>query len=352
MVVQRRSLSVVLMFALGVLLALSTAVCGQGEKAVIVVGPVDPPGNCYTNSYIAEAEIVAQLLVGSGYEVTRLYHPHATWERVREASRGAEIFVYYGHGNGYGWYGFTDNNSTNGLCLSDPENKDKALSGPGAPGGTGEELKELELAPGALVALFHACYAAGSTQYDRQAVAFDVAGRRVEEYAQAFFRAGAGRYFASSYVGAAPAYFRSLGSGKSARQAFLEEAGNQQLHQAREMLLVEDRNNPNDPCPWAEAYVERPAEIALAPQPAASENRQQSAAEERQSRWFRDIMVMISPAAPEGEEGNKSGTLEWNRWRSLHQGNEGEFRLQSVFLRSLHRWDQSSREYLDLGQFG
>jgi hypothetical protein len=350
--VPRCSLPIILMFALAAILSLSTAGFGQGEKAVIVVGPVDPPGNYYTNSYIAEAEVVAQLLTGAGYEVSRLYHPRATWERVREASRDADIFVYYGHGNGYGWYGFTDNGSVNGLCLSDPQNPDRALAGPGAAGGNGEELKALELAPGALVALLHACYAAGSTQYDRQAVNADTAGRRVQEYAQAFFQAGAGKYFASSYVGAAPAYFRNVLSGKSPRQAFLEDAGNQRVHRAREMLLVEDCSNANDPCPWAEAFVERPVEIASAPEPLASQDGGQAAAKEQQGRRFRDIMVMIPAAAPEGDKGNKTGTLEWNRWRSLHQGNEGEFRLQSIFLRGLHRWDQGSRKYLDLGQLG
>lgn len=349
---QRRSLPLILMFALGIFLALTAAVFGQGEKAVIVVGPVDPPENYYTNSYIGEAEAVAQILENAGYEVSRLYHPHATWQRVLEASRGADIFVYYGHGNGNGWYGFTDNRSTNGLCLSDPEDPDKAQAGPGVPGGNGADLRALELAPGALVALFHACYAAGSTQYDRQAVGLNTASRRVQDYAQAFFAAGAGRYFATSYVGLAPEYFRRLANGQSAKQAFLEEAGNQLVHNAEGLLLLEDRKNPRDPQPWAAAFVERPVQIALAaPQPAPKKYRQ-AAAEEQQTGRFRNVATIIPAAAPEGDEGNETVAGEWNWGRSLHQGSDWELSLQHVFLRSVNRRDHGRWEHLNLWQLG
>jgi len=340
------------LFALGIFLAFPAAVWGQGEKAVIVVGPVDPPGNYYTNSYIAEAEAVAQILENAGYEVSRLFHPRALWSRVVEESQGADIFVYYGHGNGYGWYGFTDNRSTNGLCLSDPDNPDKALAGPGARGGNGAELRELDLAPGALVTLFHACYAAGSTQYDRQAVGLNTAGQRVQSYAQAFFAAGAGSYFATSYVGLAPEYFRRLVSGESAKRAFLEEVGNQRLHVAREMLLLEDCSNPRDPQPWAAAFVEKPVQLASAPSQAAPRNYRQAAAEEQQRGRFGNIMIVTVPIAPEGDEGDKIAADKGNWGRSLHQGSDWELSLQSVFLRSLHRRDHSSWEHLNLWQLG
>jgi hypothetical protein len=348
--VQRRSLPLVLLFALVISLALSGAVFGQGEKAVIVVGPVDPPENYYTNSYIAEAETVARILEDGGYAVSRLYHPRATWERVVEESRGAAIFVYYGHGNGYGWYGLTDNRSTNGLCLSDPDNPDKTQAGPGARGGSGADLRNLALAPGALVALFHACYAAGSTQYDRQAADYDTASTRVQEYAQAFFAAGAGEYVATSYVGLAPEYFKRLVNGESAERAFLAETSGQRLHNERGMLLLEDLANPRDPQPWAAAFVERPVQIALAaPQPAPKKYRQ-AAAEEQQTSRFRN--VMIPATAPEGDEGNEMVAGEWNWGRSLHQGSDWELSLQNVFLRSLDRRHQGSGEHLNLWQLG
>ncbi len=100
------------------------AQAGRAETAVVVVGPVDPPVNRETRTYIAEANSVARVLTQAGYDVVKLYHPQATWERVKEAAQGASVFVYFGHGNGYGWQGQTEPEAINGLCLSYPDNPD------------------------------------------------------------------------------------------------------------------------------------------------------------------------------------------------------------------------------------
>ena len=179
-------------------LLLTTLLCGmlpafaQPDKAVIVVGPVDPPANQRTQAYIAGAEEVARVIGNTGMRVERLYHPYATWERLLAASRGARIFIYYGHGNGYGWYGYTESSAIIGLCLSNPTNPNLAQAGPGVQGGNAEELRSLELAPDSLVALIHTCYASGSSRLDRESVSYQLASRRVNEYANAFFAAGAG----------------------------------------------------------------------------------------------------------------------------------------------------------------
>jgi len=240
------------------------AAWGETGRAVVVVGPVDPPAHTRTHAHIAEAELVARVIERAGYHVERLYHPQATWERVLRASHGAGLFVYYGHGNGYGWMGRTDSSWINGLCLSDPENPDVLQAGKGVPGGNGNELASLDLGEGSTVALIHTCYAAGSSQNDWEAVDYETARARVLSYADAFFQAGAAHYLATNYMGVAPYYFGRWARGQPLESTIVHRAAAQSVHSTSDLLLIEARNWPDDPRPWVSAWVERPVQLALA----------------------------------------------------------------------------------------
>ncbi len=66
-------------------------------KVVIIVGPT----GSVTNSYRSEADDTAAAAEAAGADVTKVYSPNATWANVKAAVDGANIVVYYGHGNGY-----------------------------------------------------------------------------------------------------------------------------------------------------------------------------------------------------------------------------------------------------------
>jgi hypothetical protein len=250
----------VLWALLAALLVCSAPAAAHARTAVVVVGPVDPPANELTRAYIDEADSVARIIEQAGYQVERLYHPRATWDRLRRAARGADLLVYYGHGNGQGWLGRTDPAWINGLCLTDPRSPDVTVAGMGVPGGNAEDLASLGLAPDCTVALVHTCYAAGSSQEDQRPVDYQTACARVIGYAQAFFRAGAGCYLATSFEGVAPDYFRRWASGQAPADAFMEVMAGTQIHSGAGLLLAEDHSGPRDPYPWVSAWVTRPGQ--------------------------------------------------------------------------------------------
>ena len=94
------------LFAVGVLavaLALPLAVPPRAQAAVmplkvaLIVGPMgaDTPGNR------SHADAIAADATALGATVTKAYSPNATYAQVRAAVAGANIVVYFGHGNGY-----------------------------------------------------------------------------------------------------------------------------------------------------------------------------------------------------------------------------------------------------------
>ncbi|HEX2195114.1 MAG TPA: hypothetical protein VHK63_09195 [Candidatus Limnocylindria bacterium] len=74
-----------------------TIVAGTGVKVAIIVGPT----GSLTDSYRQRANEVADAALAAGATVTKAYSPRATWARVRDAVAGANVIVYFGHGNGY-----------------------------------------------------------------------------------------------------------------------------------------------------------------------------------------------------------------------------------------------------------
>ena len=68
-----------------------------GQKVAIIVGPVAG----LTSSYRTSANRVADAATAAGATVVKAYSPNATWAKVRAAVNGANIIVYFGHGNGF-----------------------------------------------------------------------------------------------------------------------------------------------------------------------------------------------------------------------------------------------------------
>ena len=68
-----------------------------GEKVAIIVGPV----GSLTPTYIGYANEAAAAASAAGANVVKAYSPKATWAKVKAAVNGADVIVYFGHGNGY-----------------------------------------------------------------------------------------------------------------------------------------------------------------------------------------------------------------------------------------------------------
>ncbi len=149
-------------------------------RAVIIVGPSDGS----TREYIAEGKLFANQAERAGMRVTRLFHPRATWARVRPALQGANLVVYFGHGNGWpSAYGPFQENTKNGFGLNRREGappNEHAYYG-------GNVIREkVRLAENAVVILYRACYAAGNGEDWQRIPSQSVALRRVDNFAASF----------------------------------------------------------------------------------------------------------------------------------------------------------------------
>jgi len=68
-----------------------------GPKVAVIVGPV----GTLTDRYRTWADEVATAAEAAGATVAKAYSPRATWRNVLAAVEGANVIVYFGHGNGY-----------------------------------------------------------------------------------------------------------------------------------------------------------------------------------------------------------------------------------------------------------
>ena len=93
----RVSFVTALFAAVSLLVPAASPVAAAGEKVVIIVGPVGG----MTDGYRARGDKVAAAATAAGATVTKVYSPNATWANVRTAVNGADVIVYFGHGNGY-----------------------------------------------------------------------------------------------------------------------------------------------------------------------------------------------------------------------------------------------------------
>lgn len=161
-------------------------------KAVLIVGPVDPPEHKGTMDLIEWADRLAAIMTAKGINVVKVYWPHSTWENVRSALGGASIVVYKGHGFGVGDISADPtemHGGCNGFCLVNPEEPD------GARLGTQDMLVTTTKLADNAVGFFFCCSCAGSSAADPTPVSIELAKRRIESYASTVMFMGGRAYF-------------------------------------------------------------------------------------------------------------------------------------------------------------
>ena len=184
-------------------------------RVVLVVGPVGGLTETYRRWARAGAEEARRWTT----DVVEVYSPDATWPRVRQALQGASVVVYLGHGNGFpSPYGDTLRRAVqDGFGLNPVAGR-----GDGAHQYFGERLvaEQVRLAPGAVVLLFHLCYASGLAEPGIAEGTEATARQRVDNFAAGFLAAGASAVVADAYASPAPYLRGLLGEGRSARAAW------------------------------------------------------------------------------------------------------------------------------------
>ena len=170
---------------------------GAGQKAVFIVGPAGSS----TWDYLAEAEGMANQAEAEGMKVVRVFTPHATWQRVLDVVQGANLVVYFGHGNGWpSPYPPFQEDSKDGFGLN-------PAYGGGTTGPTdyhgGDNIRsKITLAYDAVVVLYRLCYASGNAEsfmrpmYPSSSSDRNTATDRVDNFAASFLAVGAGAVFA------------------------------------------------------------------------------------------------------------------------------------------------------------
>jgi hypothetical protein len=164
-------------------------------KVVIIVGPTHGATDSYrTGANEAYAEAIKYTT-----DVKKVYSPNATWSAVKNAVVGANIVIYFGHGNGWP-----------SPYTYDPEFKTKDGFGLNATAGNGDSntkyygepsVSTLDLAPGALILLHHLCYASGNSEPGNAAPTKSVAKQRVDNYGAGFLKAGVAAVIADGHRG-------------------------------------------------------------------------------------------------------------------------------------------------------
>ncbi len=176
--------------AVGIIPTATASAATPVARVVIVVGPTES----ITASYIRDARAIAAQLRGYGARVTEIYSPSATWSRVYAASRGANMLVYLGHGNGYpNPYAPFNAKTVDGMGLNiavGHGNSNLRYYGE-------YYVRLLPLAAGAIVILNHACYTTGGSEPGRPLPTRTVARQRSDNFGAGFLRAGASAVFAT-----------------------------------------------------------------------------------------------------------------------------------------------------------
>ncbi len=151
-------------------------------RAVVIVGPSGKS----TGEYLDEGRLFANQAEEAGMHVQRVFHPYATWSRVLDATRGANLVVYFGHGNGWpSPYSPYQERTKNGFGLN-------SYSGSSTYEHTyygGAVIRDkVRLAPNAVVILYRSCYSAGNAEEGMPIPASGTAIERVDNFAAAFLR--------------------------------------------------------------------------------------------------------------------------------------------------------------------
>jgi hypothetical protein len=169
-------------------------------KAVLIVGPQEDG----TASAIESMNTMAALFKSHGVKVLCFYNKNADWNKIKEASKEANFFVYSGHGSTMG-----EGGKTGGLCLT------SMIS-------SKEIINELKLKNNAVVIFKSVCGGAGSSADDNGDIGINEALQRVTDYAQPFFRIGASCYFANNVEDGCLLFLNKFFSGNGVGDCFKE----------------------------------------------------------------------------------------------------------------------------------
>ena len=171
----------------------SPAAATSGPKVAIIVGATGTA----TSSYRTYANEIYAEAIAYTSNVVKVYSPNATWAAVKAAVNGASIVVYLGHGNGWpSPYTYDPKYTTkDGFGLNKAANGgDSNLQYYGEP-----YIATLTPAHNAVVLLFHLCYASGNSESQDAEPTLSVARQRVDNYASAFLKVGAGAVIADGH---------------------------------------------------------------------------------------------------------------------------------------------------------
>jgi flagellar hook assembly protein FlgD len=186
-----------LLGAIGAVVPAAPVLAAQtsNAKVVIIVGATEGATATY-RSYADQAYAEA---IKYTPRVTKVYSPNATWAKVQAATAGANLVLYYGHGNGWpSPYPYDPAYTTkDGFGLNDPSNlSDNVHKYYGEP-----YVAQLGLAPNAIVLLGNLCYASGNSEPGGVAPSVSVAHQRIDNYAAGFLKGNAEAVIADGHGG-------------------------------------------------------------------------------------------------------------------------------------------------------
>jgi flagellar hook assembly protein FlgD len=206
------ALALALVSALGVS-SLAAAVQTSTAKVVIVVGAT----HSATAGYRSNADAAYAEAIKYTSHVTKVYSPNATWPKVKAAVAGANIVIYFGHGNGWpSPYTYDPLFSTkDGMGLNYDLNGDGKLSDYENKYYGEPSMAQLGLAPNAIVMLHNLCYASGNSEPGNAAPTVSVAHQRIDNYAAGFIKGGARAVIADGHMGPEPYLAALFTSGQS-----------------------------------------------------------------------------------------------------------------------------------------
>ncbi|OHD55981.1 MAG: hypothetical protein A2Y33_11010 [Spirochaetes bacterium GWF1_51_8] len=176
----------------------------NGLKAVLIGAPIDGDSGSWTLDEIKNLKAAAAVLKKCGVEVHEFYTPNNSWDKIKQAAKGAHFLLYRGHGVYDGsmppkWVG--------GFSL-----KDKFVS-------SDMILSDLKLAPGAIV-MIYGCFTAGNSSLDMGKINETEAKRRIAMYSKPFLQIKCSAYYANWFGEAFPAYISYLFAGQTLGQAY------------------------------------------------------------------------------------------------------------------------------------
>ena len=193
-------------------------------RVVIVVGPAGPA----TGRYRADGDEAARVARSKGATVTTVYSPDATWPTVKAALQGASIVVYMGHGNGFpSRYGrILTKRTKDGLGLNPVAGVDDVAH---QYFGEAYLIRNVRLAPHAVVLLHHLCYASGNSEPGLPEGDLQTGQQRVDNMAAGWLAAGADAVLADAY-GHPAHYVGRILAGRSTIEAIWRMAPTAQHH--------------------------------------------------------------------------------------------------------------------------